>query len=241
MELVDRVGLSIDRVFDEFIYPEYGVDLVEDRDLGIDPTGTKILGRFDFPPENIILLDPSIRIGSGDPRRSFTFGHEIAHAVLHGGWLRHALDDAEQRLCIQTTEASLSGSCERVLERQANLFASHLLAPTWFVRQEIIRVFRPSKPFTFIAPSDYGFEVRGSYVTRRINSFDQLCQEIAKRIRVRFWGLSVEALSYRVKESGHVIDGSHPRMSLHRAARESNVQRRQRAHTPFESLVASLV
>lgn len=252
-ELIDRylavvgktretiVSIGIDDVYNELIYPEYGIDLITDQHFGADPDGQKILGCFDFV-SNTAFIDLCLVIGRGDARRAFTMWHEIAgHGVFQGDWLRRNFRGAAAESRLVSTDALLSPRCTEILEWQANLFAANAAAPTWLVRREIKRVFSPNKCFRFVGPCKYGLDVRGSYITRRVESAHDLCLHIARSIRFRFGGLSIESLAYRVKESGYVVDLTQRTVPLRRVARVSaETRHRQRAGSPFESLVASL-
>src|SRR5436853_873543 len=80
----DLFTFDFDTIFDELIYPEYEVSLVENLSLGHDADGVKILGYYD-PVENAIFLDPilSDRTQLESHRRTFTGWHEVGHLVLH--------------------------------------------------------------------------------------------------------------------------------------------------------------
>jgi hypothetical protein len=202
-----RWGLHFDDVFEQAIYPLYGIQLDESRDLGTDPqTGKKTLGEF-LPEENIAFIDRSLK---DDPRRIFTLWHEVAgHGVLQGQWLRDQLRKLRVRhRRIVTTEDSLSPAAIDMLERQANLFASHAAAPEWLLHAVIVKVFRPTKLFVYIQPCTYWLEVHGRKCRYFVDSVDHLCALIAWKIQPHFGGLSKEALGYRIKESGWIADRS---------------------------------
>jgi len=217
-EAVVARGLSFDDVYHDVIYPQYEIELIEDEDLGTDPDGKKVLGSFDIL-SNTAYIDKSLRIGSGDPRRAFTCWHEVGgHGILQGAWLKGQL---ERGLCAEhliTTEASLSPATVNQLERQANLFAASASAPKWLVRAILVDIFSLNRLFRYAGPGGYNLYVHGKDVPCRVSSFDHLCQQIAKRIQHRFWGLSVESLTYRVKESGFVIETSASKVTLRRTA-----------------------
>lgn len=217
-EKVIARGLSFDDVYYDVIYPQYEIELIEDEDLGTDPDGKKVLGSFDILG-NTAYIDRSLRIGSGDPRRAFTCWHEVGgHGILQGPWLKGQL---ERGLCAEhliTTEASLSLATVNQLERQANLYAASASAPKWLVQAILVDIFRLTHPFRYKGPGGFDLYVHGKDVHCRVSSFDHLCQLIAKKINKRFGGLSVESLTYRVKESGFVIDRSAAKVTLRRTA-----------------------
>jgi hypothetical protein len=145
--------------------------------------------------------------------------HEIAgHGVFQGEWLRRHYRHRFSKARLVTTEEVPSPKSLSILERQANLFAAHAAAPQWFVEREILRTFAPKMPFRFIKPGVQGFDLRGQYVERRIDSYSHLCRTLAKFIQHRFGGLSVESLGYRIQESGYVLDLSQRKLVLRRVA-----------------------
>jgi hypothetical protein len=158
-------GLQFDRVYEEVIYPNYGIGLDEETDLGFDDAGRKIFGYFE-PGENKAYIDLSLR---KDPRREFTRWHEVAgHGILQGAWLRKLMSRGV------TTEDDLAPGTINVLERQANLFAANAAAPLWLVDAMIVRVFRPTKPFFYPGPCGYWLDANGWSRQYHILSFDDL-------------------------------------------------------------------
>lgn len=212
-ERIHAIGLSFDDVFAQVIYPNHEIELIEDFDLECDSSGLKPLGRFDVLNNRAL-----IGIAAGDPRRAFTCWHEVGgHGVLQGAWLRQQFGQGHVE-SIVTTDVSISAKTENLLERQANLFAANASAPRWFVREVIARTYKLNLPhiFRYIGPSHYDFDVRGTCQKRRINSFDDFCLSIARDIKHLFWGLSAQSLSYRVKESGLILNSAAPKLLLNR-------------------------
>lgn len=122
------LGINFDIIFEEYIYPEYEIELVEDCDLGVDEDGEKVLGFFQ-PEFNRVFIDQSLK---GDPRRVFTCWHEVGgHAVLQGDWLRKEINRVGMVREIVTTAPMLSPQAEGTLERQANLFCRTCGGPSW--------------------------------------------------------------------------------------------------------------
>lgn len=209
-ELV-KYGLQFERAYEELIYPNYGIALDEEENLGVDEAGQKILGFFE-PWSNKAYIDVSLR---DDPRRTFTLWHEVGgHGVLQGDWLR-----TQMKRRVVTTEQDLSPDTLNALERQANLFAAHAAAPTWLVNALIVKVLRPTKLFLYFGPCTYWLETNGCSRCYHVFSFDDLCQTIAWQMQPYFGRLSKEALGYRVRESGWVIDKTKPRLKLFRKSR----------------------
>jgi len=212
-ERIHAIGLSFDDVFGQVIYPNYEIELIEDFDLECNSSGLKPLGRFDVLNNRAL-----IGIKAGDPRRAFTCWHEVGgHGILQGAWLRQQLSQGQFE-SIVTTNVSISARTEDILERQANLFAANASAPRWFVREVIARTYKLNLPhiFRYIGPSHYDFDVRGAIKKRRINTLDEFCLSIAHDIKHLFWGLSAQALSYRVKESGLILNLAAPKILLNR-------------------------
>jgi hypothetical protein len=213
------LGVKFDVIYQEFIYPEYEIELNEDRDLGFDEAGEKILGEF-HPLDNRVLIDRSLS-EANDPRRVFTCWHEVGgHAILQGDWLRSELTRLKRSDPLITTDSMLMPNVEAALERQANIFASHAVAPNWLVDFAISRSFGLSRPIRYIGPGPYSLVFHNGTSYHDVSTFNDLCMRIAYYIRGRFGGLSIESLSYRVGESKWIVDDSRP------ASREFSLKRR---------------
>ena len=199
-----RVGLSFDDIYHRVIQPEYGIGFSEEHDLGHD-----VLGCYNPVPHD---MNVNARMGrsTGDPRRAWTCWHELGHAILHGPWLDACIDAGLQSANIVTTEEGLTAHVENTLEWQANIFAAHASAPRWLIDELIYEAFALlDRPLHFQGPAYYDFYVRDRDRPHQyVASFDEYCKRIATFIRCRFWGLSVESLSYRVRESPIVGDVS---------------------------------
>lgn len=206
LRLVLAGGLTFESVHKHFILPYYGIQLIEDIDLGVTGDGKKILGQYDVE-NNIAYLDSCMNRDKGDPRRVFTCWHEVGgHGILQGDWLRSELRRIDRNPMIVTTETSITPQTTAVLERQANLFAAHAAAPHWLITHAVQRTFQLSRPFRFIGPGVYCFDVGSGTRYRDIGSFGELCRVIAHYIHGYFGGLSKEALGYRIEESRIAID-----------------------------------
>ena len=218
-EYITTTGLSFDHFYEHLIFPKFGVNLYEDDDLGEDGDGHKLLGRYDVRG-NAAHLDQIISRESNDPRRTYTCWHEVAgHGVLQGAWLRKQLERPGGRESIDVTEISLSPDEERILERQANLFASHLAAPDWLVNYAINTIFRPTRKFYFKEPCVYYLEGYGLKIKNYIFDAGHLSRWIGAKISALFGGLSAEALGYRITALGWIDDRSLPNIGLHRSAK----------------------
>ena len=207
------ICISFDAVYDNLIYPEYEIRLIEDEDLGVGENGEKILGRYD-PHSNTAYIDHSLR---NDPRRVFTCWHEVAgHGVLQGEWLRrrHVKDGA-----VTTTQSTLSPMTVNTLERQANIFAAHAAIPTALLAQAISDVFDPDGAFEFRGPGTYTFSVNRRTLRRNIGDFAAYSWMVGSFLRNRFGWISAECISYRLQDINFVRDRSTNRLELHRTAK----------------------
>jgi hypothetical protein len=211
-------GLHFDDVYEKLIFPKFGIDLYEDEDLGVDAKGRKLLGRYDVKAK-AAHLDRVIARDSDNPRRIFTCWHEVAgHGALQGAWLQNQLQQRHHHDFVEVTEVSLSPGAERVLERQANLFAAHVAAPDWLINYGINTTFRPRRRFLFIEPCVYWLDVNGLKVNKYVVDTDDLCGWIGSKISGFFGGLSAESIGYRIRELGWVDDRSAVELQLHRVA-----------------------
>ncbi len=210
--------INFDHIYENYIYPEYGIALEEDCNLGHDEQGKKILGRFDVDT-NTAYIDTSLGPGSRDPRRTFTCWHEVGgHGILQGQWLRRELSRFNHTRSIVTTEESIDGRTHYELDRQANLFAARAAAPTWFLRRVIQETYQPTHPLRYIGPGRYCLSVNKATRYRDAEDFGHLCRIVAYYINWRFGGLSLEALGYRLVQIGFITDASLPGLRLNRVA-----------------------
>ena len=107
---------------------------------------------------------------------------------------------------IVSTDLSMSSKAINKLERQANLFAANAGAPLWLVEYSMKRVLRLTRPFRYVGPSQYCFDVLGSCRNVQVNSFSHLCQLIGYYIRPTFGGISAECIGYQVAKSNWMIN-----------------------------------
>lgn len=211
-------SVSFDFAYEEVIYPEYGISLVENDDLGFDEFGQKIYGSYD-PIDNVAFIDQSLK---QDPRRAFTCWHEVGgHGILQGDWLRKELGRLRQRGRLITNESALDLNTENVLEWQANLFAAHAGAPTPLLYHALEDLLSPTRPIRYIGPGTYTLVFRGVWHWFKVDSLNHLCRIIAKQIQWRFGFLSVEALSYRIQSLSIIDDVTRAKFRLHRRAKMS--------------------
>jgi hypothetical protein len=215
------LGISFDRFYESVIYPDYGIVLEEDCDLGFDADGSKILGQFE-PASNTVYIDASLNRSLQDPRRTFTLYHEVAgHGVLQGEWLRAEFGRISKSGKLTTTEAMLDLKTVNVLERQANLFAAHVAAPRWLLKHAMGAKLKLCCPVAFLGRGQYCVDVGRRTSFYFADTFDDVCRRLALTIQPYFGGLSIEALSYRIAEAGWAVDVSASRFRLHRAERRA--------------------
>lgn len=122
-------------------YADILVSLLEDNTYPIVSTKTlpfDRLGYLDIPTKNIYL---SSDLDVGCPRYRFVLAHEYGHYVLHRDILDSKIavlyenEDTLKSLCASNKEL-------RILERQANRFASYLLMPKYEFVKTVIELFR---------------------------------------------------------------------------------------------------
>jgi len=212
------LAISFDHIYENYIYPKYGIALEEDCNLGQDEQGNKILGKFDLET-NTAYIDAIMGPGSRDGRRVFTCWHEVGgHGILQGQWLRRELARFHHLRYVVTTEASIDGRTQYELDRQANLFASRVAAPNWFLLHVIKETYQASHPIRYTGPGKYCLSINKSTRYLYAEDFNELCRIVAYYISWRFGGLSHEALGYRLAQVGFITDVSRPGLQLNRVA-----------------------
>jgi hypothetical protein len=218
------ISMNFDMVYEHLIYPEYGILLVEDEDLGQDGTGKQILGKYD-PESNTAYVDRTMR---NDPRRVFTCWHEVGgHGVLQGEWLRQHVVQ-RRGSSVTSTDESLSMRTINVLERQANLFAAHAAIPSKLLAAVILEVFDPYRPIVYRGPGQYTFTVNGRVRRRLVGDFAHFAWITASFLQHRFGWISVQAISYRLLQTPLLENAVQSRLEMHRAG--SLGQDRLQAH-----------
>jgi hypothetical protein len=210
--------INFDHIYENYIYPEYGIALEEDCNLGYDEQGNKILGRFDVET-NTAYIDTILRPESRDPRRIFTCWHEVGgHGVLQGEWLRRQLARSRRFRYVLTTEDSIDARTQYELDRQANLFAARAAAPTWFLQSVLQETYQAARPIRYVGPRRYCLSVNNATRYRDADDFDHLCRIVAYYVSWRFGGLSLEALGYRIAQVGFITDVRRSGLQLNRVA-----------------------
>jgi hypothetical protein len=85
-----------------------------------------------LPAERLILLNAAEAEHDGEPirRHRFTIAHEVGH------WVCHCLEGrAAEQPAVMCRKVDLQLDVDRMLEREANVFAAELLMPEEAVRQ----------------------------------------------------------------------------------------------------------
>lgn len=201
------IVLDFGDVFSTIIRPRFGIEIIERQRLGSDSNGSKILGVYDFV-DRTALIDECIERDSGDPRRVFTIIHEVVgHGVLQGDWVLSQLSSPAVEPCFETEETISFASASR-WERQANLCAAHVGAPTWLVVQSCACVLGMNRPIRWIGPGTYCLGQGKAEERVHCDSLKTLAWHLGRRLRHRFGGLSAEAISIRALQSRVLIDGT---------------------------------
>jgi Zn-dependent peptidase ImmA (M78 family) len=117
-----------------------------EQDLGFSPRGRKILGQFEFAPEQI-SIDRILQYDS--PRFRWTLCHEIGHWVLHRfidprtiSRDQPAFVDTRQQLQFTEPRSKFTAQWSELkwIEWQANQFASSLLLPEPILKRALFQV-----------------------------------------------------------------------------------------------------
>lgn len=240
VDFVARYGLPFDRVYEDFIYPEYGVRLVEDRVLDRGPDGASTLGFYD-PITNTAYVDARFQTDTLDGRREFTRWHEVVgHGVLQREWLlseyrRLALDGS-------SNYRPAPPRVEERLEHQANLGGAVFAAPEWLLRHAMrykLDLTR-GRRLEFRQPGTWHIGPPGNCPARYIHDFEDLCRVVAQFIRPMFGQLSIEALSYRLQTCRYLLDATVPAdFVLFRGAPSHSHQRRAARRGRFPALATT--
>lgn len=215
-------GMNFDLLYEHVIYPDFGIVLEERASLGFDTDGKKVFGEFD-PIANTAYIDADLAPEVNDPRRVFTLFHEVAgHGVLQGEWIRSEFDRVRTVGRVTTTEDMLDPRTTNILEWQANLFAAHVAAPTWLLAHWMQHRLHLHRPVCFTGRGEYCVDIAGHTSLYFADTIDDVYRRLASCLKPFFGGLSVEALSYRVAETGWAVDMSKGQFRLRRTARQSH-------------------
>ena len=108
----------------------YKVQFLFDQDLGYSPRRKRILGRFDFKPQQI-LIDRVLPHDS--PRFRWTVSHEIGHLVLHRNLDPRLISRTKPEFIDTRAELRFLRTAMKSelawIEWQANQFAASMLLP----------------------------------------------------------------------------------------------------------------
>lgn len=143
------------------------------------------LGYLDIPTQNIYL---SSALDVGSPRYRFVLAHEYGHYVLHRDILDSKIavlyenDDTLKSLCT-------SNNVLKILERQANRFASYLLMPKYeFVKtvRELFDIYDIRRGFMYV-----------DHQQCNLNDYHCVTSRLSAKFRV-----SKQAAAYRMIDLG---------------------------------------
>ena len=166
-------------VFDYCLKTETLIDFAKDKNFicEFDNTLTEQLGYCDFQNKKISITK-SLEYDS--PRWRFTFAHEIGHLILHRYLFEHhnifSIDDDEKT--IDVTEG-----LTRILEIQANLFASKLLVPDESLCKKYIQLHKQlglrKFPFLYV---DHQYVNKTNYhiITQKLSVDFNVSKEVVK-------------------------------------------------------------
>ena len=193
VEYILRVGFDFNDAYDAIIYPRYEIELDENTYLDVDNNGDEILGQY-LPKENVAIINKTL-IDNKDPRRVFTAIHEVVgHGVLHGDYLRKTGRDFPN---LFSTEESMK-LMDNTFEEQANTMAANFISPLGLVLALFKKVFGTWDKIRFTGSGRYSLNVNGMDCSVWAESPRQLGQQVAKRLKHYFWGLSMESLTIQV-------------------------------------------
>lgn len=149
----EDVIINIDDIYKSVVYPEYEITLITDEDLG-SVNEQKILGKT-IIDERVILIDREIaqNQGKGDPRFTFTFGHEMGHGICHN----------QSNQLFRCTNGSIHNN-QDPYETQANYFAASLIMPSSFVGYRYTTHYNTNKPFRYIGVGYYCINGKDTYI-----------------------------------------------------------------------------
>ncbi len=185
--------INIDEIYESVIYPEYEIILSTNYDLGfIEDTEDKILGKT-IPKERVILIDKSLAPESGDPRYTFTLGHEIGHGLLH----------ADKKQLFRCSSKSIFKGTN-LYEKEANCFSENLLMPRRLVFYRFVQYYKPSKPIIYRGEGEYWLGYSGKTKKQNVYSFQDYCGKLARPLTRYFSNISKESLGYRLCNLGLV-------------------------------------
>jgi hypothetical protein len=150
-----------------------------------------------LPNENTAMINKSL-CKKNDPRETFTLYHEVVgHGILHGPYLRAMQIEGSK---LYTTEKEMF-DINNPYERQANFFAANVAAPTAFIEYLFKKILGYKQKINYMGPGKYCLFARnGKFTYVNVSSPYELAYKIAKKIRIYFGRLSMEALSIQVQK-----------------------------------------
>lgn len=173
---------DVNGIYTSFIYPEYGeyelcyANIYEKNDEGERWALTDC-------KKHKIVLDFSLQ-GQNKSRYAFTLAHEIRHVIdFYTGVVPHP--------------KYLTPKERLVIERRADVFATHLLMPAAFVLQKFREKFGDCYPIKFYGPGNYWCNGRLRY---NIQNASDLNAYYARELQAYFSHVSIASLSIRLQE-----------------------------------------
>lgn len=174
------VIINIQDMYDSVLYPEYGIILKTNFDLG-EYEGRKVLGKSIFN-EKTILIDKSIT-NKNNPEIALIIAHEVAHLLIH---------TEQDTLHPYTAEKTIFN--EYFLnEMCADHFARNLIMPSEFVAYRFIQLYGMQTVYT--GPGDYCI----NQTSVSILSLLDFCQKLAEPLTHYFSNVSKDELGYRLR------------------------------------------
>lgn len=195
-------GFAFSLFYEQYAKPLLGVRLIDGVDIDQPDDGSEVLGRY-IPSLDLIQISTIVGPGSADPRRAFTLWHEMGHAILHSYFKDRRLLGRETQSPRSTTSDHAAGRCNGDAEWQANVIAGMLGAPARWLRFAVYTALNCDKSIIFTSPTTYTI---GRDHCSRVwcDSVDELAEAVARRIALRFGGLSVQSIAIQLKEERFV-------------------------------------
>ncbi len=185
----DDAIIDINEIYDNVIYPEYEFGLYTDMDLGyMEDTEEKVLGKT-IPKDRVILIDKSIAPESGDPRYTFTLGHEIGHGLLH----------ADKKQLFRCSSKSISMQTD-LYEKQANYFAENLLMPDKLLMHRFYQYYELTKSMVYAGNGTYWLGGHSRSREYHVDSLQDYYKVLAKPLTKYFSNISKESLGYKLSK-----------------------------------------
>jgi Zn-dependent peptidase ImmA (M78 family) len=177
MRLQPSKVCNIMEVYDSVLYPEYGIGLDMNQDLG-----TEVLGKTTRNENGdvVILINKS---AVNSPQFVFTLAHEIGHAMLHLMPLDKSTD-----ILLETSQR----------EREADTFAEHFLMPDDLVEDTYVDFFGMTYSYPYIGPGNYFINHKRVHIYSILELGICMAQPLTKY----FFNISKESLGRKLLKMG---------------------------------------